>query len=123
MCGFLNRKEEGWSVDEIHQVHFSLFINLPVSRKGATAIDVACHRTDKVRVFDLLVKIADEVASRHVAGCNVTYWFLYFIASYRIKDSYHAIDATFLQNRAYALIVLVNLLGWQQLRLLTFVAV
>ena len=100
------------SVDKVDKINLGFLVNISVSCKGATAIDVTCHRTYEVWVFDLLVKVADEVTSCHVAGCNVTYWFLYLVACYRIKDGYHAVDAAFFQNRAYALIVLVNLLGW-----------
>lgn len=61
----------------------------------------------EVRVFYLLIQIADKGASGHVAACYVGYALVFGLSIHRIKDRDSPLYATEVENFLYRIVVLL----------------
>ena len=53
-----------------HQIPLHILVDFAVAGEGAAAFFVAAEGADQVRVFDLLVEVADKAAAGQVGGCD-----------------------------------------------------
>lgn len=83
----VSTSEQVWqrrkSVDHVNEFTLHVIINGALSGESLGAFDMTRHRANKVWILDLLVHVADEGASSHLAACNLIEWSLHLGASLR----------------------------------------
>ena len=68
---------------------------------------MARERTDEVRIFHLIIKIADEGAASHVAGCDIVDMADDFFVGFRVDDNDLASDSGKCEHGLDILVVLL----------------
>ena len=79
--------------EQVNKVLFHFFVDVAVSGESLTALFVTGQCSDKVRVFDFLIDIADECASCKVTAGNLVDCPLFLVARCRIAYNHHPDNA------------------------------
>lgn len=82
-----NLCKQSWLIDRRDHFAFHLFIDLTVAGKGPATWSVTTEFADERLVFELLVNIADEGATSHVAACNLVDWTYLLLTREGVADN------------------------------------
>ena len=79
-------------------VLLDILVDVPVSGQSFAAFLVAAHRADDAWILDILVDIATECPSGHMAAGILTYRYSHLLSGRRVKQGDHTIDSCKLEN-------------------------
>ena len=92
-------------IQQVYQFFLDFVINMPVTCKGTASFRMSRHGCNQIRVFDLLVEVADKCLSCSMGGRHFISRFCHILACLRVKDSHHAVNAHILENLLYLLVI------------------
>ncbi len=92
-------------IQQVYQFFLDFVIDMPVTGKGTASLRMPRHRSNQVRVFDLLVEVADKGFACSMGGRHLIQWSCHVLACLWVKDSHHAVNAHIFENLLYLLVI------------------
>ena len=100
--------------ENVNKILFHFLVYITIAGESLAALFVAGECPDKIRVFHLLVDIADEGTTSEMTACNLVDMSFLLNACRGIQHCYNTVDATLCKYLFDSIVVLLRTDKWQE---------
>lgn len=106
--------DSGLLSEDVNEILFHFLVYITIAGESLAALFVAGECPDKIRVFHLLVDIADEGTTGEMTACNLVDMSFLLNACRGIQHCYNTVDATLCKYLFDSIVVLLRTDKWQE---------